>query len=191
MNVPAGANGSGRVENAIVLNAGIGANRLLRPLIGPSMTDRFARDVLGVAHATHVVIAASANDIALPLVFGEPRPTADQVVAGLFALAHRARQHGIQPILGTITPFGGSTSEALRAPGSEDIRQAVNQAISGQNDWPVVDLAAGVADPNDATRLAPGYDSGDGLHPSDAGAQALANAFDLDRVPWILADTTG
>ena len=166
------------VEGAVVLNAGIAGNRLLRPVIGPSMTDRFDRDVLGVPEATHVLILAGTNDISLPSMLGERRPAADEIVDGLRALARRAAGHGVQPVLGTITPFGGSSIDAFPAD-NEDVRLAVNDAIIGQAEWPVADFAAGLADPDDRSRLAVAFDSGDGVHPGDAGAVALAAAVDL------------
>ena len=82
-------------------------------------------------------------------------------------------------LLGTIPPFGTARYEVLAQPGSETLRLAVNDALRRQTDWPVVDFAAALADPDDAHRLAPGYDSGDGVHPNDAGAAALADAIDL------------
>ena len=167
------------VEGAVVLNAGIGGNRLLRPVIGPSMTDRFDRDVLGVAEATHVLILAGTNDIALPSMLGEKRPTADEVIDGLRALAGRAARHGVQPVLGTITPFGGSSMDSFLADGNEGLRMTVNDAVTAQADWPVVDFATALADPDDPGRLASAFDSGDGVHPGDAGARALADAVDL------------
>ncbi len=166
-------------DGAVVLNAGIGGNRLLTPRVGPSMTDRFDRDVLGVTDATHVLILAGTNDIALPAMLGEKRPTAGDIVDGLRALARRATRHGVQPVLGTITPFGGAFLEAFLAEGNEDIRQAVNDAITAQDDWPVADFAAALADPGDPTRLAATFDCGDGIHPGDAGAHALADAIEL------------
>jgi lysophospholipase L1-like esterase len=165
--------------DGVVLNAGIGGNRLLRPVVGPSMTERFDRDVLGVGEATHVLILAGTNDIALPSMLGERRPAADEIIDGLRALACRAARHGVQPLLGTITPFGGSSIGAFLADGNEDIRRAVNDAITGQADWPVVDFAAALADPDDPGRLASDFGSGDGVHPGDAGARALAVAVDL------------
>jgi lysophospholipase L1-like esterase len=167
------------VDGAVVLNAGIGGNRLLRPLVGPSMTDRFDRDVLGVGEATHVLILAGTNDIALPSMLGESRPGADEISDGLRALARRAVRHGVQPVLGTITPFGGSSIDAFLADGNEDIRRAVNDAIIGQSEWPVADFAAALADSRDPGRLAPAFDAGDGVHPGDAGSRALAGAVDL------------
>ena len=40
----------------------------------------------------------------------------------------------------------------------------------------VIDFDTVVADPRDRTRLAPRYDSGDHLHPSDAGYDAMGRA---------------
>ena len=167
------------IDGAVVLNVGIGGNRLLRPVVGPSMRDRFDRDVLGVSEATHVLILAGTNDIALPSMLGQQRPAADEIVGGLRALAGRAAEHGVQPVLGTITPFGGSSLEAFLADGNEDVRRAVNDAITAQTDWPFVDFAAALADPDDSGRLASAFDSGDGVHPGDDGARALAAAVDL------------
>jgi len=163
---------------AVVLNAGLGGNRLLRPVVGPPMTGRFDRDVLAVPEASHVIIMGGINDLGLPGLLGEPRPAAGEIIDGLFGLARRAAGHGIQPVLGTITPILGRYA-FLSAPGNEDIRRAVNQAIRRQREWPAADFAVAVADPADPARLAPAFDSGDGVHPSDAGARALAAAVDL------------
>jgi lysophospholipase L1-like esterase len=167
------------IGDAVVLNAGIGGNRLLRPVVGPSMTDRFDRDVLGAGEATHVLILAGTNDIALPWMLGEKRPAAGDIIDGLRGLARRAARRGVRPVLGTLTPFGGSSIDAFLADGNEDARLAVNDAIAAQTDWPVVDFAAALADPDDPGRLAAAFDSGDGVHPGDAGARALAAAVDL------------
>lgn len=43
----------------------------------------------------------------------------------------------------------------------------------------VIDFAVATADPADPTALDPAFDSGDHLHPNDAGTQATANAIDL------------
>jgi len=164
---------------AVVLNAGISGNRVLRPGFGPSMTGRFTRDVLSIPETTHVVIMGGLNDLGAPTVLGGPRPTASELTAGLLSLARRAAGHGIQPVLGTVTPLLASVYEPYRAPGNEEIRLAVNQALRSQRDWPVADFAAAVADPGDPGRLAPAFDSGDGIHLNDTGARALAEAVDL------------
>jgi lysophospholipase L1-like esterase len=51
----------------------------------------------------------------------------------------------------------------------------------------VINFVAAVADPSDPHRLDPAYDSGDHLHPSDAGYRAMANAVDI---PALLASTS-
>jgi lysophospholipase L1-like esterase len=55
----------------------------------------------------------------------------------------------------------------------------VNDAITAQTNWPVMDFATALADPGDPTRLASAFDCGDGIHPGNAGARALADAVDL------------
>ena len=39
-----------------------------------------------------------------------------------------------------------------------------------------------VRDPSDLLVINPAYDSGDHLHPNDAGYQAMANAIDLEML---------
>ena len=167
------------LDNAVVLNAGHGGNRLLRPVAGPSVTDRYARDVLAVTEATHVIMLAGTNDIGLPALLGESRPAPAEIVNCLLALARRAHDRGIQPVLATIPPILASRYEFFLAAGAEDTRRAVNDAITSQDDWPVVHFAAALAAPDDLTRLNPAYDSGDGIHPGDAGTRAMAEAIDL------------
>ena len=65
-------------------------------------------------------------------------------------------------------------------PRNERKRQKVNRWIrtSGEYDA-VIDFAAAVRDPMHPRRLLPRYDSGDHLHPNDAGMRALAQAVPL------------
>ncbi|MGA8232722.1 MAG: SGNH/GDSL hydrolase family protein, partial [Candidatus Acidiferrales bacterium] len=62
----------------------------------------------------------------------------------------------------------------------ENMRQKVNDWIrsSGEFDG-MVDLDAVVRDPNHPTQLLPAYDSGDHLHPNNAGCVAEGNAIPL------------
>ena len=78
---------------------------------------------------------------------------------------------------GTLTPFKGA---GYYSTAGEMKREAVNNWIltSGAFDG-VIDFASVVADPGDPTMMAPQYDSGDHLHPNDAGYQAMANAIPL------------
>lgn len=59
-------------------------------------------------------------------------------------------------------------------------RQAFNQWMRTSREYDgVIDFEAAVRDPKQPTRLLPEYDSGDHLHPSDAGYSAMAAAIDL------------
>jgi len=183
------------MTGAVVLNLGLGANRLLRPQVGPPMIERFDRDVLGAgpalrddppnplrttpAEASHVIIMGGINDLGLPGLLGGQVPAAEQIIDALFGLARRAARRGVQPVLGTLTPILASRFDSFRAAGNEDIRQAVNRAILTQDEWPAADFAAAVADRADPSRIAAAFDSGDGVHPGDEGARALADSIDL------------
>jgi lysophospholipase L1-like esterase len=59
-------------------------------------------------------------------------------------------------------------------------RQTVNEWIrtSGEYDA-VIDFDEVTRDPSVPTRLLPLYDSGDHLHPNDAGYEAMGDAVDL------------
>ena len=129
------------IDGAVVLNAGIGGNRLLRPRVGPSMTDRFDRDVFGVAEASHVVIMGGVNDIALPALLGERRPSAGDIIDGL--LRWPTERNGAASSQ-SWAPSSRSVAAALSPsslPEMRDMRQAVNHAVRSQKDWPVADFA--------------------------------------------------
>jgi hypothetical protein len=78
---------------------------------------------------------------------------------------------------GTLLPFAGH-SFGRRA--HLAVRTALNRWIreSGEFDA-VADFDAAVRDPASPERLRRGYDSGDHLHPNDAGMLALASAVPL------------
>ena len=62
---------------------------------------------------------------------------------------------------------------------TEAMRQAVNEWIrtSGKFDA-VADFDAATRDPQQPARLKPDLDSGDHIHPNDAGNAAMADAID-------------
>ncbi|WP_372343477.1 SGNH/GDSL hydrolase family protein [Streptomyces sp. KL116D] len=94
-------------------------------------------------------------------------------------MIRRAHDHGLQALGATILPFEGD-SLGFYTPEREAARQALNRWIrtSGAYDG-VVDFDAAVRDPQHPGRLLAAYDSGDGLHPNDAGMAAMAQAFPL------------
>jgi lysophospholipase L1-like esterase len=164
-----------------VVNVGIGGNRVLsdapdgRPMVGVSALKRFDRDVLEQPGVTHVIVLEGINDIG----FAEaaPSPSADEIIAGHQELVRRARAAGLRVYGATLTPFEGAryftdVGEAKRRKVNEWIRS------TGAYDA-VIDFDALTRDPVNPGRLRPEYDSGDGLHPSDAGYRAMGEAVDL------------
>lgn len=91
----------------------------------------------------------------------------------------RLHDHGIRALGGTITPsFGRPGSYGTQH--TEDVRQQVNAWIRGSGRFDtVVDFDRAVRDPADPRRLLAAYDSGDHLHPNDAGYRAMAAAVPL------------
>ena len=57
-------------------------------------------------------------------------------------------------------------------------RQTSGSAPSGEFDA-VIDFDKVVRDPANPLQLLPAYNSGDSVHPNDAGYQAMANSIDL------------
>ncbi|MFJ1930759.1 MULTISPECIES: GDSL-type esterase/lipase family protein [unclassified Streptomyces] len=167
--------------DAVMLNAGIAGNRLRTdpgaPIasFGPSGVSRFERDVLSVTGVSDVVIALGTNDLGLP---GADAPLADlpsaqQMIDAYQGLCDRAAEAGLNVTIATITPFLGSE-------GYDDSREETRSVV---NDWirttapHHVDFDAALRDARHPRRLAEAYDSGDHLHPNDAGTDRLSHAM--------------
>ena len=127
------------------------------------------------------------NDIlfpAFPFTPSDEKVSADVIISGYRQLITRGHRKGILVIGTTNPPFEHSAFEGLvtafYTPERESVREKVNDWIrsSGEFDG-VVDLDAVVRDPNHPTQLLPAYDSGDHLHPNNAGCRAEGNAFPL------------
>ncbi|QFZ19377.1 SGNH/GDSL hydrolase family protein [Saccharothrix syringae] len=157
-----------------VVNAGLGGNRLIadrdEPYWGVAGVTRVQRDVLSQTGVEAVIMLLAVNDI------GYSASAAD-LIAGHREVIRQARAAGVAVYGGTVLPFKGSfiwTGER------EATWRELNDWIrtSGEFDG-VVDFAAATAVPGDPATLDPAYDSGDHLHPNDAGTEAMANAVDL------------
>lgn len=170
-----------------VVNAGIGGNRVLNDsaCFGEKATSRFERDALAQPDVRTVILLEGINDIGFPWLPMEctlpnPEVTAAQLIAGYRELIGRAHGKGVRIVGGTLLPFKGAFyyTEA-----GEAVRDEVNAWIrtSGAFDA-VVDFDRALADPADADALRPVYDSGDRLHPNDAGYRAMAEAVDLSAL---------
>ena len=166
-----------------VLNQGISGNRVVYDFMGPNARDRFDRDVLAHPGVEYVVMMMGINDIGLPGAFGIPDQAvgADEIIAGLDELADRAHAEGLTVYAGTLTPFEGTTLPGYYTPAGEEKRQAVNAWIRSTDVFDaVLDFDIALRDPEHPTQLLAQYDSGDHLHPSDAGYEAMASAIDLN-----------
>ncbi|HET9575247.1 MAG TPA: SGNH/GDSL hydrolase family protein, partial [Nitrospira sp.] len=185
-----------------VLNEGIIGNRLLNDspvqsaggrfgsVLGQAGLTRFERDVLAQSGVKYVVVGLGINDIAFPgsLTPASESIKAESIIAAYRQLITRAHQRGIRIIGTTNPPFENSVLE-LGPPAppitfytaeKESVRQKVNVWIlsSGEFDG-VVDLDAVLRDPSHPTQLLPSYDSGDHLHPNNAGCRAEGDAIPL------------
>jgi lysophospholipase L1-like esterase len=170
-----------------VLNQGISGNRVLSDGAGASALARFERDVLSQPSISHVVILLGINDIGWPGTAIEPNGpirTADEMIAGYQQLIARGRLRSIKVIGATLLPFenalAGRPNQGYFTPDKEAKRLAVNNWIrtSGAFDG-IIDFDRVVADPARPAALAAPYDSGDHLHPNDAGYRAMGEAIDL------------
>ena len=161
-----------------VVNAAISGNRILADgtiaLFGQSAVARFDRDVLSVPGVRTVIMLEGINDI------GQPRATpidTETLIGGYRQIIARAHARGIRIIGGTLLPYEGA---AYYRPQGEAVRAAVNRWIrsSGAFDA-VIDFDAALRDPARPSRLRADLQSGDWLHPNDAGYRAMGDAVPL------------
>jgi len=185
----AGGSQSARIA---VINKGISGNRVLHDGAGVSALARLDRDILAQPGVTGLIILESINDIGFPYVkipapkgsnspdfspFADQKVSALELRVGLLQVIERAHENGIKVYGATLTPFEGVNT--YNAEG-ETIRQELNQWIrTGGAFDAVLDFDAAVRDPNHLTKMRAEYDSGDHIHPSDAGYKAMADAIDL------------
>jgi lysophospholipase L1-like esterase len=171
-----------------VVNAGIAGNRILNdgvePFIGPSSLSRFDRDALDKPGVRWVIVLQGSNDISASDMLESPkdRVTAPQIIAGLQTLIARARARGIRIWGATMLPRGGVQKPFVTTAAGTAARAMVNDWIrtSGAFDA-VIDFERVMRDPERPDRLLPAFDSGDHLHPNNAGYRAMAAAVDLRR----------
>ncbi|EMN1931017.1 SGNH/GDSL hydrolase family protein [Burkholderia ambifaria] len=174
-----------------VVNLGISGNRLLSDsaCYGTSLASRFERDALSRAGVRAAIVLIGINDInfaAMPPRAGldcdspHTQVTAASLIDGYRRLIEAAHRQGVKVFGATLTPA------ALPA-GREAIRLEVNRWIrSGGGFDGVVDFDAVLRDPARPSVLLRRYDSGDGIHPSDAGYTAMADAVPVERLQAVV-----
>jgi lysophospholipase L1-like esterase len=161
-----------------IVQAAIAGNRLLgegNPPFGVNALARFDRDVLAIPGAKWVVVLEGINDVGMGPAAS--RPSAEDLIAAHKQLIDRAHAEGLKIFGATLLPFEGA---AYYSAEGEAKRQAINNWIRTSRAYDaVIDFDAVTRDKQTPTKLVPAYNSGDNLHPSDAGYKAMAEAVDL------------
>jgi lysophospholipase L1-like esterase len=165
-----------------VLNAGISGNRLLRDGMGQSGLTRASRDIFANRNVSSLVVLLGTNDIGWPggpFAPYEPQVRLEEMIAGYRQLIAKARAKGVRIIGATIPPLEGALEntpfEGHYSVAKDSLRQSVNEWMRHVKEFDaLVDFDLLLRDPARESRLRPSYDSGDHLHPNDAGYEAMA-----------------
>jgi lysophospholipase L1-like esterase len=162
-----------------VLGLGIAGNRVLSGAsTNPAALARLDRDVLGMAGLTHIILYDGINDFgSTALTDPSGPPSAQDVEYGLVQLVERAHARGIKVIGTTMGPDWGfrgyENIEPKRLAFNDWMRTKGVKLVDG-----LIDFDAVLRDPNDPSHMRPEFLT-DGIHPNNAGAQAMANAINL------------
>ncbi len=152
-----------------VVNAGIGGNRIMSDTnniaYGQNALARFERDVLSTPGLKYVFLFEGVNDVG--------GATAEDIIFGMRQLIERTHEHGLKIIGATIMPLRTGPPGAAK-------RETVNQWIRATKPFDgFVDFDKTISDPSQPGQFQKVYDSGDNLHPNDAGHKAMGEAVDL------------
>lgn len=176
--------GQSQVPRFGVLNQGISANRVVTDRYdgdgvstdtgGVKAVDRLDRDVLAQPGVHTLILFEGVNDV-------RAGSSAEEVGAGIRTIAERSRDHGVRVLAATIVPCGGYRDCTADVDSRRERINAYIRANSGPGKTfdALLDFDAVVRDPAAPERLLPAYDSGDHLHPGDAGLRAIAESIDL------------
>ena len=173
-----------------VLNAGIAGNRLVRGGWGESALARFEKDVLAHPGVRAAIVLLGTNDIGFPgspFAPSEGPVSLDEITRALLQLVEQAHTRNVRLVVGTVPPFGhaleGTPFEGHYSPQKEARREALNDWIRHARAFDAaVDFDALLLDPAHPSQLDPTLDSGDHLHPGDAGYKRMADAIELDAL---------
>ncbi|MBB5872578.1 lysophospholipase L1-like esterase [Allocatelliglobosispora scoriae] len=176
-----------------ILNAGLTGNRLTGdgtglgfPELGANGFARFYSDVVAQPGVDTVILALGINDIWLG------KRDANTIIAAMQQIAALAKADGIRVLVATLSPWNGFESApgvVTYTPSLDSVRLAVNSYIRTTTDFDgIIDFDMALRNPADPTKLRPEWDSGDHIHPNDAGNEAMAKAIPLDLLLWDAGD---
>jgi len=172
-----------------ILNESISGNRLghegaefKSPQSGINALARFYPDITGQTGVRAIVMELGINDIWIS------HDDANAIISEMQQLASLAHEKGLRIFACTIMPWNAFSSDPTHGvvnytPALDSIRLAVNSYLRTTSDFDgIVDFDVAMRDPADPSKLKAAFDSGDHIHPNDAGNAAMANAFPLDLV---------
>ncbi len=167
-----------------VIDEGISGNRVLNasPCCGASGLSRFRADVLDQAGVRDVILLEGINDIGFsqsrnPLTAPHTDVSAAQIIDADKRIIAAAHADGLRIFGATLLPFKGA---GYWTPAGEQKRHLVNVWIRDSGAFAgVIDFAAAMAEPGHPQVLNPAYNSGDHLHPNNAGYLRMANTIRL------------
>jgi lysophospholipase L1-like esterase len=165
-------------QHVAVVNQGISGNQVLRDGAGISALARLDRDVLTRPGVKWVILLEGINDINIRTRPGGANPlTAEELIGGYRQIIERCHAQGIRLMGATLTPSEGVPTFSGSG---EEVRVAVNAWIRAKGNFDaLVDFDAVLRDAQHPAKLKSEGDSGDHIHPNDAGNQMMADAFDL------------
>jgi lysophospholipase L1-like esterase len=104
----------------------------------------------------------------------------EQITTSMAAAITKAKAKRVKVYVATLLPFKGA---GYYSTAGEAKRQAVNAFIRTNRDIDgVIDFDKVMQSSTDPLAMNPAYDSGDHLHPNDAGYGAMAAAIDLQKL---------
>lgn len=162
-----------------VVNAGISGNRVLLDGTGPNALMRFDADVLDRSGVRYLILFHGINDIEAVThqhqAYGDLDARLEWALVQMAELAH---ERGIK-VFGATQMTDCRNLHCASAEG-EATRQALNDWIRTTPVFDgVIDFDRIMRDPEHPSQMLPKYDSGDSVHPNDAGYAAMADGIDL------------
>jgi lysophospholipase L1-like esterase len=157
-----------------VVNEGVSGNQLLNDSNTLSGLHRFQHDAAGQSNVRWVIF----SDDPINDVGNNPSITGAQLISGAQQLVSQAHSDGLKFLCSTLTPFQGAS---YWTSAGETAREQFNAFVRGASSGcdGIVDQDTATHDPSNPTQYLPAYDSGDHLHPNDAGYQAIASSVNL------------